>query len=93
MSLEPSFYGNDVVRAELKYMEEIGNVQGPENNVVRAEMSLVPRSLEASSTVVLFISSGFRPIIVYPALLKVVAVFYITIYSYFILLFSFLILI
>ena len=51
MSLEPSFYEKDVVRAELKYMEEIGNVQGLEKNVVRAEMSLVPRSLEASSTV------------------------------------------
>ena len=51
MSLEPSFHEKDVVRAELKYMEEIGNVQGLEKNVVRAEMSLVPRSLEASSTV------------------------------------------
>ena len=51
MSLEPSLSVNDVVTAELKYMEEIGNVQGPEKNVARAEMSLVPRSLEASSTV------------------------------------------
>ena len=53
MSLEPSLSVNDVVTAEFKYMEEIGNVQGPEKHVARAEMSLVPRSLEASSTVLL----------------------------------------
>ena len=53
MSLEPSLSVNNVLRAELKHMEEIGNVQGPEKNVVTTEMSLVPRSLEASSTVLL----------------------------------------
>ena len=37
MLLEPSFYGNDVVRAELNDMEEIENVQGPER------MSLEPK--------------------------------------------------
>ena len=51
MSLEPSFSENNVVRAELKCMVEIANVQGPGKNVLTAEMSLVPRSLEASSTV------------------------------------------
>ena len=57
MSLEPSLSIYNVVRAELKHMEEIGNVQGPGKNVVRAEMSLVPRSLEASSTVKLWLIS------------------------------------
>lgn len=51
MSLEPSLSVNNVVTAELKCIVEIANVQGPENSVVRTEMSLVARSLEASSTV------------------------------------------
>ena len=53
MSLEPSLSVKNVLRAELKHMAHIGNVQGPEKNVVTTEMSLVPRSLEASSTVVM----------------------------------------